>query len=332
MIKKLVKYEKYTRKEINAIFDPQKNFIPQRGTWGVQGIISVPNREKDFIFYVTLGKVEGKHTFVESISSDGILSWQSQPSQTLAERRIKKFIEHDHNTDNIFLFLRTHAREAYTYFGKLAYIAHDPQKERPVYFKWQVLDWDFTAEQAKAINLSLELDISKNTSKKTGTLSIIDSPSRNSNESKQPKSNDFRARHVNFDENNRLNKNLGEQGELLVLEYEKDFLIKNGKSHLADKVEHVSKTQGDGAGYDIRSYNLDGSSRFIEVKTTRAGKSTPFYLTVRELQFSKHYKDYYSLYRVSDFEEMNNTGNVFMLHGDLEELLALKPISFKASL
>ena len=41
-----------------------------------------------------------------------------------------------------------------------------------------------------------------------------------------------------------------------------------GKKDLADSLEQVSITKGDGTGYDVKSFNADGTVRFIEVKTT----------------------------------------------------------------
>jgi hypothetical protein len=50
-------------------------FTPSRGTWGMQGIIKIPDRPKDFIFFVTYGQQQGEHVFeegiTESFSSDG---------------------------------------------------------------------------------------------------------------------------------------------------------------------------------------------------------------------------------------------------------------------
>jgi hypothetical protein len=36
---------------------------------------------------------------------------------------------------------------------------------------------------------------------------------------------------------------------------------------LAAAVRHVAVFEGDGAGYDVASFELDGSERFVEVKT-----------------------------------------------------------------
>ncbi len=42
--------------------------------------------------------------------------------------------------------------------------------------------------------------------------------------------------------------------------------------YLAEKVRHVSQLQGDGAGYDIESYSLDGTIKYVEVKTTKGSR------------------------------------------------------------
>lgn len=42
-----------------------------------------------------------------------------------------------------------------------------------------------------------------------------------------------------------------------------------GRGSLADRVEHVAVTVGDGEGFDVHSFEADGSDRFIEVETTR---------------------------------------------------------------
>ncbi len=54
-------------------------------------------------------------------------------------------------------------------------------------------------------------------------------------------------------------KKLGFAGELMVMNYEIEILIKAGKEKLARQVRHVSEEDGDGAGYDILSYCADGT-------------------------------------------------------------------------
>jgi hypothetical protein len=73
----LVHYQNYTRKEVHDVFDPTSTFTPQAGTWGLQGIIEIPQRPRDFVFFVTFGKSQAAHAFDEGITVDGVLRWQS---------------------------------------------------------------------------------------------------------------------------------------------------------------------------------------------------------------------------------------------------------------
>jgi hypothetical protein len=81
-------------------------------------------------------------TLTRGITSDGVLSWQSQPRQDLKNKTILDLISHNDITDNIYLFLREDKKSDYKYLGKLAYLNHDTSREKPVYFQWQLLDWD----------------------------------------------------------------------------------------------------------------------------------------------------------------------------------------------
>src|ERR1051325_10060346 len=73
----LIKYHQYSRKDVHEIFAPETPFIPQAGTWGLQGIIPIPNRPGDFVFFVTFGQRQGDHVFDEGITHNGVLTWQS---------------------------------------------------------------------------------------------------------------------------------------------------------------------------------------------------------------------------------------------------------------
>ena len=123
------------------------------------------------------------------------------------------------------------------------------------------------------------------------------------------------------------NQSLGDAGETLVLSYERARLRHAGKDHLAHNVEHVAKTQGDHAGYDIRSYDDTGRDRFVEVKTTRYGQRTPFYISANELSFSKANAHAYHLYRVFDYREHPK---LFTLPGDVAGHVRLNPVNYRA--
>ncbi len=64
-------------------------------------------------------------------------------------------------------------------------------------------------------------------------------------------------------------RKLGEQGERFVLELERRRLRDAGQLDLEPKIEWVSQTRGDGAGYDIKSFDSTGTEILIEVKTTK---------------------------------------------------------------
>ena len=134
---------------------------------------------------------------------------------------------------------------------------------------------------------------------------------------------------TDFLERESRNSSLGEAGEKFVISYEKARLIASGKDSLARGVEQISKTQGSAAGYDIRSYELDGKDRLIEVKTTRYGKETPFYVSKNELDTSSVHDKEYFLYRVFLFRA---DPHFFKLRGRIDKACRIDPIQFVARL
>jgi len=124
------------------------------------------------------------------------------------------------------------------------------------------------------------------------------------------------------------NQSLGLAGEQFVLNYEHWRLVELGQSKLADRVEHVSKTQGDGLGYDVLSFEPDGRERMIEVKTTTFGKETPFFVSRGELALSNAAKDQFQLYRIFEFRK---SPKMFNLVGGLNLHCNLDPVTYRAS-
>jgi hypothetical protein len=123
------------------------------------------------------------------------------------------------------------------------------------------------------------------------------------------------------------NRSLGAAGEDLVMRYEAQRLHAAGSRVLADRIEHVSRTKGDGAGYDILSFETNGRERFIEVKTTAYIAETPFYVSRNELSFSTEEAAQFHLYRLFDFRKRPR---MFMLAGALDTNCRLDPVSYRA--
>ncbi len=158
----------------------------------------------------------------------------------------------------------------------------------------------------------------------------INTPSILEKETMLPTVEYFKAKKVDFEEIEQSNKEIGLNGEEFILEYEKKELIKKGLNELAEKITHTSLIEGDGAGYDIKSYTPDGDIKYIEVKTTSGVKDTIFFLSINELKFSQKYSENYYLYRVYEFNKEVKYGKLHIIKGDLNRHFNLEPIKFKA--
>tara|TARA_R110002020_G_scaffold34066_36_gene104018 strand:- start:320 stop:1099 length:780 start_codon:yes stop_codon:yes gene_type:complete len=128
-------------------------------------------------------------------------------------------------------------------------------------------------------------------------------------------------------ERDRKNRLLGEAGEEIALEYEKRCLHAIERHDLAKNVRWVSKIEGDGAGYDILSFDGRGEKKFIEVKTTIGSNTTPFFISRNEFDFSKRETERFRLFRVFDFRK---SPRAFELQGPLENFVRLSTETFRA--
>lgn len=134
---------------------------------------------------------------------------------------------------------------------------------------------------------------------------------------------------VDFADNDRRNRRLGELGERFVLDFERRKLLDAGRDDLARRIDWVSNTRGDGLGYDIVSFDewTDGE-RLIEVKTTNQGMRAPFYITSNELRVSTNHPDEYRLYRLFRFSK---EPRLFVLNPPLASQCSLEPTQYRAS-
>ena len=125
------------------------------------------------------------------------------------------------------------------------------------------------------------------------------------------------------------NRKLGLDGERAVVAHERRRLRDAGRDDLARRVRWVSQKDGDGAGYDIRSFCLrDGSERLLEVKTTGGWQWTPFYITRNELRVSEESRAQWRLFRLFNFPR---EPKAFRLHPPLENHVLLTATHYRAS-
>jgi len=125
------------------------------------------------------------------------------------------------------------------------------------------------------------------------------------------------------------NSALGYAGEVVAMEYEEYRLRSAGKITLANRIEHVAKSRGDGLGYDILSFEESGQERFIEVKTTAFAKETPFYASQNEVLFSEDFSDQFHLYRLFEFRK---SPKLFSLKGMIGNHCHMDPVNYLCKL
>jgi hypothetical protein len=141
----------------------------------------------------------------------------------------------------------------------------------------------------------------------------------------------FKGRIVNFIQNGIENKHLGDLGELWVMNYEIEKLKKANKHNLIKHIKHISIDEGDGTGYDIESFDLEGKKIFIEVKTTKGSQNSSLFISRNELERSKIENEQYYLYRLFNYNEELNTADLLIIQGDLSSLCEY-PVSYKINL
>lgn len=124
------------------------------------------------------------------------------------------------------------------------------------------------------------------------------------------------------------NRKTGLIGEELVYRSEIARLNQAGRSDLAKKVKWVSKEEGDGAGYDILSFEADGTERFFEVKTTVGHRRTPFYLSRNERDFAEEAPNNFRIFRLY---EVGQAPRSFLIAPPLDNALILEPSVYRAS-
>ena len=281
---------------------------------------------------MTFGKSLGAFEFDESITDDGVLTWQSQPKQRLRDATIQELINHDDRTEAIHLFLRTRAVSPYTYCGVLGYLLHDEEREQPVHFQWPLLDWpapDTTIARTGLTLVSTTGDGAVSSAAPAAlpgelgpTFALNEVPPPSGSKPGAAKTKTFKAMKRAFHpDQDARNKALGLAGDELVLEVERRQLREAGRSDLAEKVVHVSVVEGDGAGYDIRSFSNGGEVRYLEVKTTRNGATSGFFVSPNEVAFSKVHPGTFVLVRIFGYDPKMKSGKLLSQPGTVDRVV-----------
>lgn len=129
----------------------------------------------------------------------------------------------------------------------------------------------------------------------------------------------LKGAHIDYIEDAKIQKSLGEAGEEFVYQYERNK-VKTYHLGKNKQVRRVAKLDGDGLGYDILSYDRQGRELYIEVKTTTGPEESSIFITANELTMSEKFPKQYCLYRVYDFDAVGMEGKISVREGSLKEL------------
>jgi hypothetical protein len=124
------------------------------------------------------------------------------------------------------------------------------------------------------------------------------------------------------------NRALGKAGEAFVVDLERRQLTDAARPDLARKVRWIVVEDGDGAGYDVLSFNPGGRERLIEVKTTNGAARTPFFLSRNECALATERPADWQIYRVHLFAK---GPRIFTIAPPLENAVRLTTETWRAS-
>ncbi len=113
-----------------------------------------------------------------------------------------------------------------------------------------------------------------------------------------------------------------------MIEIERRRLTGADRSDLARRVRWIAAEEGDGAGYDVLSFDRAGQEQLLEVKTTNGSARTPFFLTRNELAVAEERPADWRIYRVHLF---STQPTIFMIAPPLEQAVNLRPDTWRAS-
>ncbi len=163
----------------------------------------------------------------------------------------------------------------------------------------------------------------------TATAIFVDPPARETSDKREiPEPLQRLVRKFDPVERDHRNRALGKAGEAFVVDVERQKLALANREDLSRKVKWVAAEDGDGAGYDVFSFDPRGRERLIEVKTTNGAARTPFFLSRNESELAMERPEDWCIYRVHMFARQPR---IFTIVPPLEGVVHLRPETWRAS-
>ncbi|MDT2648850.1 DNA polymerase [Enterococcus hirae] len=135
----------------------------------------------------------------------------------------------------------------------------------------------------------------------------------------------FTGRNTDWERVNKSKQKTGALGEEIVL----DILTQEAEKHKLKLPEHVSKTEGDGLGYDIRAFDESGNEIHIEVKASKTKYSDGFEMSANEVAASLEGTPY-KIYFVHDLDVVSKECKIKIYDGPFtDESFKMIPSTYK---
>jgi len=138
----------------------------------------------------------------------------------------------------------------------------------------------------------------------------------------------FKGRKTDWGKKHRNSQQLGNKGEQLVIDWERQKLEKLGLKEKANQVEKKL----DGEGYDVLSFDEHGKEKHIEVKTTRGSYYEPFYMSANERAYLEKHPDNYYLYRLYAYDSQRNTAKFYVMSAKDLGMASFRSTNYEVSL
>ncbi len=132
---------------------------------------------------------------------------------------------------------------------------------------------------------------------------------------------------IDYKQKQEANDLVGKLGEEYAFRYEEWRL--RDHDELRKKISRVADVD-DTLGYDIRSWETDGSERLVEVKATQGPLETRFFLSANELSCSKLNPESFVILRVGNLKTVAKFCEIRSPLDDLEIEPALYSVKFKS--
>ena len=133
------------------------------------------------------------------------------------------------------------------------------------------------------------------------------------------------GRKINWERVNQSKKKTGIVGEEIVY----NILSQEAKENGLKQPEHVSKTEGDGLGYDIRFWDKNGEEIHIEVKASKLKFSDGFEMSSNEVEASRDGYPY-KIYFIYDLNVESKKCKLKIYDGPItDDSFKLVPSSYK---